>query len=228
MRSDTVERTLFDADGVQLLPKDRVVLLRGQHKSKTAVVKRIGLKDWKSSHGRQPRMCAVVEVEGRRWGPFGILGDGVRLIERHKDNMAKATESQAWLRVFRFTLQFQFPGPLLNVQYDTTVGAMIAAVTSRGFEVWRAIRPGAKLISEIGESVEVSVTLHGREEGTGRRVVMSIGDPEYLPFGVGVELGGQRVGRLDATDSDIALEGVVFRRVGIVFIEDMTGDDRQT
>jgi len=222
-----VEPILMDADGNRVLPKDRVMVLRGKHKGELAIVTRIGLKDWKGQSGRTPRTCAVVDVVGNRWGPFGILGDGVRLLERHEDNMVKANTVPAWLHVYRFNLRFYFTSAMSHLDYDTKdVGAMVAAVTSRGFELWRGIVPGKNLLQEIGEADKVTATLMDQEGEAGRCVVMKIADPDYLPFGIGIELGGQRVGRLDATDSEIALEGVVFRTCEVIGVEDdVPGDD---
>ena len=221
-----VEPILTDVDGNRLLPKDRVMILRGKHEGELAKIRRIGLKDWKGSSGRTPRTCAIVEVFGNRWGPFGILGDGVRLLERAGENMVKASTVPAWLHVYRFNLRFYFEGVQgSHKDYDTKdVGAVIAAVTSRGFEMWRGIVPGKNLWQEIGEAKKVTATLLGRKGETGRVVALSVSDPSYLPFGVGIELGGQRVGRLDAMDSEIAMEGVVFRTCTVIGVEDEPSD----
>jgi len=143
-----------------------------------------------------------------------------------------------FLHVFRFVLKFYFKqygmdgdertDERVEVYAPKDVGATVTAVTARGFEMWRAIEPGKKLINEIGEACRVTVNLRGREDEPERIVTLEIGEPDYLPFGVGIELGGQRVGRLDATDSSIALEGVVFRKTKITFVDDIvkeTGDD---
>jgi len=217
-----VEPLLYDLEGNRVLPRDKVRLLRGTHEGKIAEVKRIGLKDWKGRSGRTPRTCAVVQVDNR-WAPFVILGDGVQLVERYEDNMVKASTHPAWLRVYRFNLRFYFEGADGNVKdYDTRdVGAVIAAVTSRGFEMWRGIVPGKNLLKEVGEAKEVTATLLDKEGKAGRTVVLFVSDPSYLPFGVGVELGGQRVGRLDALDSEIAMEGVVFRTCKVMGVKDI-------
>lgn len=216
-----VEPLLYDLEGNRVLPRDKVRLLRGTHEGKIAEVKRIGLKDWKGRSGRTPRTCAVVQVDNR-WAPFGILGDGVQLVERHEDNMVKASTHPAWLHVYRFNLRFYFEGVHESVKdYDTKdIGAVIAAVTSRGFEMWRGIVPGKNLWKEVAEATKVTATMLDKGGEAGRVVAMAISDPRYLPFGVGVELGGQRVGRLDAMDSEIALEGVVFRTCTVIGVED--------
>jgi len=173
-------------------------------------------------------------VFNNRWGPFGILGDGVRLLERAAENMVKASTVPAWLHVYRFVLRFYFGTPLTHPgasgikDYDTKeVGAVVAAVTSRGFEMWRGIVPGKNLLQEIGEAHNVTVTLLDKKGEAGRVVVLKIADPSYLPFGIGIELGGQRVGRLDAMDSEIALEGVVFRTCEVMGVEDDVSGDEQ-
>lgn len=44
-----VEPVLTDVDGNRLLPKDRVMILRGKHKGELAKVTRIGLKEGRAS-----------------------------------------------------------------------------------------------------------------------------------------------------------------------------------
>jgi len=140
--------------------------------------------------------------------------------------MVKANIAQSWLHVYRFTLRFYFSGVRgSHRDYDTKdVGAIVAAVTPHGFEVWRAIAPGKNLFQEVREADKVTATLLERDGNAGRCVVLSIADPSYLPFGVGIELGGQRAGRLDATESEIALEGVVFRTCEVVDVGDTVRD----
>ena len=130
-----------------------------------------------------------------------------------------------FLRVYRFNLRFYFGED--RVQDYESVPAMVAAVTARGFEMWWAIRSGKKLIDEIGEASEVTVVLMDREGRSGRVIALKVADPDYLPFGVGVELGGQRVGRLHAMENEIALEGVVFRKVSIIGVEDVKETDEE-
>jgi hypothetical protein len=163
--------------------------------------------------------------------------------------MARPVPEFEFLHVFRFLLTFHFDvghrssgaehfarhrcqedlhrkRPVETLLLDSKgIGATVAAVTSSGFEVWRAIRPGHKLIEEIGEALSVDVELLGRDGKPRRTVVMHLGEATYLPFGVGVELGGRRVGRLDATDSEIALEGVVFRVFKIHSIVDTVPEE---
>jgi len=137
--------------------------------------------------------------------------------------MAKAIDGQQnWLRVYRFLVDFHVPGRSTPL----TVPCCVSALTPRGFEIWRAIEHGQRtLISLIGEATEVDVRLFDQEGTKWRRARMQIGDPDYLPFGVGIELGGQRVGRTDAMSSEIALEGVVFRYAVVTSVEDFNQVD---
>ena len=217
--------TLVDCAGERLYPGDTVLLLRGKWKGFLARVKRVGAR---VAHGRA-RKTAVVEVCGLRigdpkrrklhWGPFAIYGDGVQLVEegdspeRKRDNMAKPVEA-GFLQVYRFQAKFYFDTGKPELLDSKDIPASSVAMTSRGFEVWRAIRPAHRLVEEIGEAQRVEVQLLDRK-GVPRRIVrMMIGEPTYLPFGF------QRNAMLDAMTSEVALEGVVFRTFKIKDVVD--------
>jgi len=112
-------------------------------------------------------------------------------------------------RVYKFGVKFGFG----EKREPLELGFQVAAMTARGLEFWRAIRPGEMLIDLVEFATDVEVTLTDKRNMVKRVITFSVSDVEYLPFGVGLELGGQRIGRLDAMMDEVALEGVVFRTI---------------
>jgi len=119
--------------------------------------------------------------------------------------MVKANP-ESLFRVYRFTATFGFD----EDRPELILPGHIAAMTPRGLEFWRGIRSGEMLIDVIGMATTVKIELISRDDQSKRVIMFNVTNPHYLPFGVGIELGGQRVGRLDATVDEVALEGVVF------------------
>lgn len=130
--------------------------------------------------------------------------------------------TDSFFHVYSFLAKFLIRGS------EKEIPLSIAAMTGRGLEIWRGIRPNRQLIKEIGEASSVTITLVSKTKRFKREISMNIADPDYLPFGVGVDLGGQRVGRVDAVLDEIALEGVIFRTLSSVKVVDTEGDsDRE-
>ena len=127
--------------------------------------------------------------------------------------MAKPVD-RAFLQVCRFRAKFYFDTGKPKLLDSKDIAASSVAMTSRGFEIWRAIRPAYSLLKEIGEAQKVEVELLGRKGVARRKVVMSIATPSYLPFGF------QRNAMLDAMTGEVALEGVVFRSFRLLDVVD--------
>lgn len=129
----------------------------------------------------------------------------------------KSNQPLNLLRAYIFNLTFYFDEDGDNA---LAFPASVAAMTSRGFEVWRAIRVNApNLMMEVGEATKVAVTLRNRNGNASRKTVIALGVPEFLPFGVGLDLAGGAV-KVDATSAEIAMEGVVWRDSQVISVKD--------
>ncbi len=119
--------------------------------------------------------------------------------------MARALDLRT-LYSYRFGADFRSnDGRLVELDH----GFAKMATTPLGFEVWTGATPGSVLMSKLQEATYVEVTMYAKDEGDDSRVIkLAISKPEYLPID------------LDAMDSSVALEGVVFLDFKILGITD--------
>lgn len=136
--------------------------------------------------------------------------------------MAKALPFD-YLMAYRFTGLFHFvdfdeEGNDVSLPGDPDPRFMRMAkmkTGAHGLELWRGIRINQPtLMEEIGEATNVEIKVYGRvrrEESPRRTFIFGVGDAKYLPVD------------LDATDSMVAHEGVLFRKWCLVGYEDEVG-----
>jgi len=106
-------------------------------------------------------------------------------------------------------------GEPINLDFGFTlmeVGAKHCGVrqTPLGLEVWTAHRVGQPMLyQQIWEAKSIEVVLFAPDPKQKSRVIlMNIDNPKCLPF------------RLDAMDSSVAMDGVLFEETGIIAIMD--------